>query len=223
MKGSTMTREEILKAVAEKANLVGANLRGADLAGANLRGADLSMANLYEANLSMVDLRGANLYEANLSMADLSRANLCGADLCGADLGMADLHGANLYEANLSRVNLRGADLRGADLKNVKKLTFSILPQGEITGWKKLKGDIICELLIARETPKICSPIGRKCRTSRALVVSLSKGTIGYSTHDENFSYEVGKTVETELDEDFRYECGTGIHFFITKQEAIDY
>jgi hypothetical protein len=223
-----MTRTEILKAIAEKQDLSGANLREANLREADLRWANLSGANLREANLSGANLRwanlsGANLSGANLSGANLREANLREADLRWANLRWANLSGANLREANLSGANLREADLHRADLEKVKNFNFSILPQGEITGWKKLKGGIICELLIARDTPKICSPIGRKCRTSKALVVSLSDGTIGYSTHDPNFTYEVGKTVETGLDEDFRYECVTGIHFFITKQEAIDY
>jgi hypothetical protein len=164
------------------------------------------------------DLGGAYLGDADLGGADLRGANLHGANLRGAYLGDADLRGANLHGANL-----RGADLRGANLETVKNLVFSILPQGEITGWKKINGGVICELLIAQDTPKICSPVGRKCRAAKALVVSLSEGTTGYSVHDGNFKYEVGKTVEATLDEDFRYECGTGIHFFITRAEAEAY
>jgi hypothetical protein len=79
-------RDAVLKAIANRANLIGANLSGADLSGA--------------------DLRSANLSGADLSGADLSGAKLIGADLIGADLIGADLSGANLIGANLS-----GADL----------------------------------------------------------------------------------------------------------------
>jgi uncharacterized protein YjbI with pentapeptide repeats len=84
-------RDAVLKAIANRANLIGANLSGADLSGADLRSANLS---------------GADLSGADLSGADLSGAKLSGADLIGADLIGADLSGANLIGANLS-----GADL----------------------------------------------------------------------------------------------------------------
>ena len=44
------------------------------------------------------------------------------------------------------------------------------------------------------------------------------------SNHDENFIYEVGKMVEVEdFDDDRWNECSTGIHFFITRDEALNY
>ena len=76
---STMTRDEILQAVAKRADLYGADLRGADLRGADLRGANLRGAGLHEANLYGADLRGADLYGADLRGADLRGANLYGA------------------------------------------------------------------------------------------------------------------------------------------------
>ena len=123
----------IEKAVAEKANLRGANLYGADLVGANLYGADLVGA----------DLRGANLYGA-----DLVGANLYGADLRGADLVGADLYGANLRGADLYGANLRGADLVGADAKLIgDRPYFSIGPVGSrldnLTLWITEKGPLL--------------------------------------------------------------------------------
>lgn len=121
------------------------------------------------------------------------------------------------------RADLSYSNLSGSNLSEAKNFHYSILPDGEITGWKKLQGGIVCELLIPRESVKVCTPIGRKCRTNRALVVSLSSGTVGFSQYDSGFTYEVGQWVETTLDKDFRVECSTGIHFFITKEEAENY
>ena len=56
-----------------------ANLRGADLSDANLRDADLRDADLRGADLRGADLRGANLRGADLRDADLRGANLRGA------------------------------------------------------------------------------------------------------------------------------------------------
>ena len=45
-----------------------------------------------------------------------------------------------------------------------------------------------------------------------------------YSQYDCSFTYEVGKTVSVpNFCEDRFNECAEGIHFFINRQEAIDY
>jgi hypothetical protein len=44
------------------------------------------------------------------------------------------------------------------------------------------------------------------------------------SDHDKNFLYRVGETVEVkDFDDDRWNECSTGIHFFITRDEAVIY
>jgi len=59
------------------------------------------------------------------------------------------------------------------------------------------------------------------------MLITDNKGneyTDGFSTYDNSFKYQVGEIVEVEnFDEDRWKECSSGIHFFITKQEAIDY
>ena len=64
-KENNTTKDTLIKAIKEGANLEGANLRGANLEGANLYGAYLRGANLYGAYL-----RGAYLYGANLYITD---------------------------------------------------------------------------------------------------------------------------------------------------------
>ena len=200
--------------------------------------ADLSGANLSGANLRGANLRGANLSGANLRGADLSVANLSGANLSGADLSGANLRGANLRGANLSGANLRGADLRGADLRGTKielMLVNKFYPiccpeAGSFVGWKKVRGNFIVKLEVT-ENAKRSSAFGRKCRCNEAKVLDIQNldGTSAdvtevYSKHDANFAYRVGETVRVDnFDEDRRNECAPGIHFFITRQEAVDY
>ena len=115
MESGMIARHAVETAIAQGANLWGANLRGANLEGANLRGANLEGANLEDANLE-----GANLEDANLEGANLRGANLEGANLRGANLRGANLWGANLEGANLEDANLRGANLEGANLEDAK-------------------------------------------------------------------------------------------------------
>lgn len=45
-----------------------------------------------------------------------------------------------------------------------------------------------------------------------------------HSLHDYDFTYRLGEVArEPSYDDDIRVECTSGIHFFITKQEAENY
>jgi hypothetical protein len=200
-----------------------ADLRGADLCGANMYRADLRGADLCGANL-----RGADLCGADLCGANMYRADLRGADLCGANLRWANLRGANLCGADLREANLRGADLRGAkDTSPLVCAMTSILPAGELVGWKMACGRLI-ELRIPADARRN-NATGRKCRCDKAVVTSITDedGNPVESTkssYDKDFVYHVGETVTPDsFDEDRWDECSHGIHFFITKEEAIDY
>ncbi len=210
-------REEVLELIAKgnqnklnEYDFYGANLRSADLSGANLSGADLS---------------GADLRSADLRSADLSGANLSGADLSGANLSGADLSGANLS----------GADLRSANLLNVRynECTgfFALVcpEEGSFIGYKKANGHIV-KLRITEDALR-SSATSRKCRCSKAEVLSITTldgeddGLTSIpSNYDSDFIYRVGTTVEVEDFETDRWdECAAGIHFFITRQEAVQY
>lgn len=210
------------------ANLHGADLREADLFRANLSGADLRGANLYGADLSEGDLSGANLLEAYMYRAGLPGANLSRANLREANLSRADLSGAELYEANLFRANLYGANLRGA--KNAPDIPMACPDTGSFIGWKKC-GDLIVKLQIP-EDAKRCSATGRSCRCDRAIVLEIQNANgskadadTARSNYDEEFIYKIGETVEPEqpFDEDRWNECASGIHFFINRQEAVEF
>ena len=187
----------------------------ADLRGADLRGADLS---------------GAYLRGAYLRGADLRRAYLRGADLSGADLRGADLSGADLTRADLTEADLRGANLRGVRYdENTAFFALQCPEEGSFIGYKICKEYKIVKLLIT-EDAKRSSATTRKCRASKAKVLEITniENTEKYETavskYDANFTYKVGETIEIEnFDEDRWSECSEGIHFFITREEAIQY
>ena len=206
-----------------RADLYGANLYGADLRRANLRGADLRGANLYGADLRKANLRGADLRGANLSGADLRGANLYGADLYGANLSGADLYGANLYGADLYRADLYGA-------KNIPFIPYACPDFGMFIGFKKARNNLIVVLEIPDDAKRL-SATGRKCRCDKARVLEIqnldgtkSDKTEAVSQHDKDFIYRVGEIVSVpDFCEDRWNECSKGIHFFINRQEAVDY
>ena len=208
------------------ADLYGANLSGADLSGADLSGADLSGANLRSADLCGAYLYGANLRSANLRSANLSGANLSGADLRsanleGANLRSADLRSANLRSANLSGANLGGANLGGANLGGCVLPAYQIPQEGDMTVWKKVQGGV-AKLLIPADAKRTASLIGRKCRAEFVKVLEIIGDQEVYlSQHNKKTVYKAGEIVcPDKYDDDPRIECTSGIHFFLTREEA---
>ena len=190
-----------------KANLAGACLAVADLEGANLAGADLSWA----------DLSWADLADANLKEANLKEANLKGAFIEGADLTEADITGANINWAKLN----------GA--KNIPYIPLACPSEGAFVAWKKVDGKYLVKLQIPEDARR-SSATSSKCRCDKAMVLDIT--SLDGETHfdevvNHNYkaaTYKVGEFVYPDsFDENRWNECSHGIHFFINKEEAINY
>ena len=135
-----------------------------------------------------------------------------------------DKHSAWLRDANLC-----GADLCDVDW-NIRSAFYPLqCPEvGAYTAFKKAGGRIV-ELIIPADA-KRSSATSRKCRASKAMVVSITDragnpaGDCVHSDFDHSFTYVVGATVEVnDFDEDRWKECAPGIHHFITRDEAVKY
>lgn len=233
------------------ANLRYANLRCAELDGANLmhsnleyadfRGANLNMVNFGDAILTDVNFRYAKLYGADFRCAyldgadftctDLRYVNFTDAYLYKTVLRSASLDGAKLNGANLMYADLEYAYLGNAKLDGVKNIFFPMAcpEKGSFIAFKKV-GDYIIELFIP-EDAKRSSATTRKCRCNKAKVISITtlsgnetNITGVYSDYDPNFIYKLGEYVEVkDFNENRWNECSTGIHFFISRQEAVNY
>ena len=216
------------------ADLRNTDLSDTDLSGANLRNANLRNTNLRNANLRNTNLRNANLEGADLWNADLINANLSDADLINANLSDADLRKADLRCADLRGVNLGGADLRGVNLRGIKTNIYTIgyslaCPEkGSFIAYKKANGCIIKLLIL--EDSKRSSATTVKCRCDKAKVLDIENIKTGLkvmevrSNYDSKFIYRVGEIVSVDNFDDDRWnECAPGIHFFMNKENAINY
>ena len=132
----------------------------------------------------------------------------------------SDLSVADLSRANLSEVIYN---------ENTSFFALQCPEEGSFIGYKKVSGKIV-KLLIP-EDAKRSSATSRKCRCSKATVLSITN-IDGSETDEkavksdrcEDFFYEVGKEVKVDdFDENRWNECSTGIHFFITREEAVQY
>ena len=200
-KEDNTVKDTLIEAVKNRAYLGGADLGGAYLRGADLRGAYLRGAYLRGAYLGDADLRGADLGDAYLGDADLR-----GADLGGADLG--------------------GAYLRGA--KNIPFIPMACPSDGAFIGWKKV-GRYLIKLEIP-EDAKRSSATGTKCRCDKAKVLDIicidDNSPLSEITNFNyvKTTYKKGEMVFPDsFNEDRWNECSNGIHFFINRQEAVEY
>ena len=97
---------------------------------------------------------------------------------------------------------------------------------GSFIGWKIGKHSII-KLEIPEDAERSSSN-SRKCRCSKAKVLEIQSLTDETILHDEDMSdiggliYRVGEMVyPDEWDPNRWNECSHGIHFFLTKEEAL--
>lgn len=132
----------------------------------------------------------------------------------------------------MGQVGGEHADLRCADLrcaKNIPFIPYACPDFGSFVGYKKASG-LIVELEILSDAKRL-SATRRKCRCDKAKVLSIQNldGTVSveqsvHSNYDSEFIYTVGEIVTVDnFDENRWNECSTGIHFFINRQEAVDY
>jgi len=157
-------------------------------------------------------------------------ADFGSANFSFADFGSADFRSADFRSADFSFANFRFADFSFADFKN-SIFNYRITPEiGKFIGWKKAQGKII-KLEIQKAENVSGGLIGRKLRTDKVKVLEiqdkegkkLDLKKIS-SDYNEKFIYNVGKIItEKGFKKDDKIECGKGIHFFMTRDEAVIY
>ena len=177
------------------------------------------------------------LEEAVKNKANLEGANLEGTLLEGTHLEGANLKNACLYRANLKYANLKNACLYMANLKEACLKGASSIPyiplacpsDGAFIGWKKVSDKLV--KLEIPEDAKRSSATTKKCRCDKAKVLAITNvngnnpiDEIRNDNYAPSVTYKVGEMVFPDsFDENRWNECSHGIHFFINKQDAIDY
>ena len=209
----------------------GANLSGASFVNclghhAQFNGANMSRATIENSNFDHCDFAGCYMTNVSLTGSSFVRSNFTGAVLIPNVVSTdTDFSGVSMnYNDVIAFKTLSYA-------KNVPYSPMACPDSGSFIGWKKCRGDAIVKLLIP-EDAKRSSAAGRKCRCDKAIVLEiqsksgkkLSDDIAAYSRYNPDFVYRVGETVSEEyFCEDRWEECAPGIHFFINRQEAVEY
>ena len=229
-KGIDLSHTNLQHTNLDNADLRGANLQYANLYCASLKSTYLTDANLMNATFEQANCHSANFKGANLACARFSEANCIftnfrNAKLNGAYFNHADLCYATFTGASFEHTDMDYSNLFGAAFDESEQIRGGITLTEPMIGYKKCMENTIVEL----EIPKgaiVFSINNGKCRTNIAKVVKIegNKKT-AYSMWDKTFKYKVGQTVypKNTFGCQYNQECGGGIHFFKTREEAEAY
>jgi len=209
-------------------NTISETLREAARQGISLRGAELSFYNIDCVGLHDVDLR-----KAQFELSRIYNTNFYGTDLRGANFKRAIIIESSFDKANLLGANFKDSKIYSCHLEEALNVPDGQIPlacpsDGAFIGWKKVYNALV-KLQIPADA-KRSSATTQKCRCSKAKVLAItdletdeSLKTILNNGYGETW-YEVGKMVYPDAFDSNRWnECSNGIHFFIDKQDAINY
>lgn len=184
---------------------------------------ELSKAVVYDrTKINAYDETGVDAYNnAVVKVYDIAGVSAYGESIVNAyDNAIVHAYGFSCIYQKSTGITIKFYNHFGAVIKQRHKV------KKKMTVYKKLRDDKIAELQLVRGQT-FQSELHTKCRTDQAKIIKITdkhgkECNSGYSTYDNAFMYYVGDTVKAKYDEEIK-ACSTGIHFFLTKKEAIDY
>lgn len=214
----------------ERADLREIKLENMNLKGYCLSNIDFSWSDLIDLNLEESDLENSSFSNSYFLNCSLKNSILKNADLSGANFRFCDLSNSDIRGTNLENSNLEYATLDGVvSDENTRFFKLYCPETGAFIGYKKCFNFRMVQLLIPSDAKRV-SATSNACRCDKAKVLSITsidgkesfKSARAYA--DENFIYRVGETIIAEEFNENRWkESTTGIHFFLTREEAIGY
>ena len=139
------------------------------------------------------------------------------------DFCLIDFHTSKMNDCCFTRNNIYGVMFPQG-----YHIPMTCPETGSFIGWKKGgSGEIICLEIPA--DAKRSSANDRKCRCDKAKVVSITdkdgnEKEVANGLFHPRFIYKVGETVYSDKWDKNRWkECSNGIHFFMTRDEAVGY
>lgn len=231
----TLTPETLREKLKERKEGELLNLRDMELSDADLSGWDLSWVDFSLTSFHHVSFDHADMHSCAMENAlfddcsfrgtNFRQANLKGAAMRYDDLSGADISGANLFSAVLEHANLDGI----ISDENTKFFRLYCPEKGAFLGYKKCFNNRLVQLLIPADAKRTSATMN-SCRCSKAKVLSIKSFDYkeeydeAWSLVDENFVYRKGQWVEvSDFNEDRWMDSTTGIHFWLTREEAKAY
>ena len=153
--------------------------------------------------------------QSSMSFGSGAQLNLTGSNLSGVDL-----YGAVLEQANLAGIKTD---------EHTKWFRLHCPATGPFVAFKKCFNDRIVQLLVPADA-KRTSATRPSCRCNKAKVLKITNFAQteeydeAWSLVDEHFVYRRGQWVTVDnFNNDRWYDSTTGIHFWMTREEAMAY
>lgn len=200
-------------------------------------------SSFYRSNLMLFDFGNSFVHRCVFFECDFTSSNFVRSDLRHCIFYKCRFFGSRFDEAVTRDCSFVYCNFEG--VCNPPDVPLSCPESGEFIGWKKahinhltetdcgFRVDIEPCIVKLRILPysKRSSAYGRKCRCDKALVLEIQSlmgevldGEVATSMRDMEFHYRAGEVVSVpNFDENPHHECAPGIHFFITRKEAVDY
>ena len=201
-----------------------------DLTGMDLSGMDFVLSSFQNTVLDGVNFEGSSVENSlfdgcSLHGVNFKNANMKTASFRGCDLADSNIEGANLFGAVLERADIHGVRSN----EQTRWFRMHCPKTGPILGYKKCVNDRLVQLLIPADAKRTSATLP-SCRCNKAKVLTIKNfdSTEEYeeawSLVDENFVYRKGEWVEVkDFNEDRWFDSTTGIHFWMSRDDAIGY
>lgn len=195
-----------------------------------LHARDFSNTTFINCNFDRCDLTSCNFTKSVFKQCSLRFANLHWVNFSDVDLRNNTLKGSNLRGANFHFALLEQSDLRDVIFDDTTKFFGNTCPkEGYFIGYKKCFNYRIVKLLIPKDARR-SSATNAACRCDKARVLSITSidETKSYreatSLNTSAMVYRVNEMVYPDsFNEDPWNDSTHGIHFFMTRKQAIDY
>ncbi|MCC5424419.1 pentapeptide repeat-containing protein [Clostridium botulinum] len=196
----------------------------------NLSNIDFSLSAFHRVKFDEANLEYSSVFNALFDECTVRKANFRHANLECAVLRYADMTGCNIEGANLYAAVLEYAKLDGIIFDEDTKWFHLHCPEkGAFLAYKKCFNDRLVQLLIPADAKRTSATLP-SCRCNKAKVLTIKSFDYkesymeAWSLVDENFVYRVCEWVEVkDFNEDRWMDSTTGIHFWMTREEAKNY
>lgn len=214
----------------EKLDLKEIEVYDMDFSNWDLSNIDFSLSAFHRVKFDGANIEDSNLLNVFFHECNLRNTNLRNANLECAALRDADMRGSNIEGANLYSAVLENAKLDDVISNNKTKWFHMYCPeQGAFLGYKKCFNNRLVQLLIPADSKRTSATMP-SCRCSKAKVLTIKSFDYkdsfleASSLVDENFIYRVGEWIDVkDFNEDRWRDSTTGIHFWMTREEAKNY
>lgn len=221
-------------------NLKESNLILIDLGGSIIEDVDLTEFDLGNINFEWTTFSNVNLGKAKINNSIIDNSAFPGTSLREISIQNSSMKGCIMRHCDLSNADISGTNIFSTVLEYTKLTDvkydentrfFELYPpaSGPYIGYKKCFNQRVATLLIPADAMRTSATMNcGRCSKAKVLTIKSFDETeeyeYGLATIDEEFEYRVGQYVHVDDFNKNRWmDSTTGIHFWLTREEAIAY